>query len=233
MNPKLRVGQDVHEFEVLTTIQQRWNLPPEFNIAYFEPKDWSDLGSMEGAGAELQQIRRSMMVAVPKQTNLANVLTHVDALAYHFRRAMIVANEKIGLRPVEIDFAVSGFDDVMRAVAYRLIELGQMYPQAPQTMAADFDFGAIYQAWLDDSAMVSGKVHTYEHDGQQFSVQVIYNAYGRFGLAVSPAHEDDTHYVFDPSLACPAADYMRSLCGAVAERLLSAYQRGLGGTPSA
>jgi hypothetical protein len=118
---------------------------------------------------------------------------------------------------VEIDFAVAGFQDVLQAAAYRLIQLVQIYRAEPGQIAEKFDFSAIYQNWLDDSVRISTTVHLYQQGETEFKVRVLNNIYGRVGLEVEVAGEK--HYVLDMGLACPAASYMRGLGGEVAQRL--------------
>ena len=141
----------------------------------------------------------------------------VDEIAQLFRQELTVANQQIGLRSVEVDFAVSGFYDVMQAVAYRLLELTHLHRQNLETVVNQFDFLTIYQTWLDDSVRVSGVAHNFQHNDRHFKVRVIYNIYGHVGLEVEFAGE--IYYVADMSLACPASNYMQELCGAVAQAL--------------
>ena len=83
-----------------------------------------------------------------------------------------------------------------------------------------FNYAAIYNGWLDDSVEVSGVTHEYVSGEKQFAVRVIYFAYGRVGLEVRV--NDETHYVVDTSLACPAASFMKELCGEVGEKMCQA-----------
>jgi hypothetical protein len=104
----------------------------------------------------------------------------------------------------------------MQAVVYKVVQIAH-HPD--QTMA-DFVFDTIYQQWLDDSVQLATKQYRYIHEGRQFELFVVNNAYGRVGMEV---HIEGTcTYVLDTSLACPAANYMKDLCRDVTEALLEA-----------
>jgi hypothetical protein len=177
----------------------QFNLPPEFKVSLFEPKDYAGLGSIERAGTELNSVRRAVLDAIPpritQQTLLADVLPNLER---GFEAQLYAINAQVGLKDAEIGFAVSGFSDVCRAWSYA-------YLRAHIAKSAPPDFNSIYADWLNDSIRVSQTRHPY----QSWQVQVLTHAYGRFGLIV---HMDkETHYLYDPSLACPAEGYMQTL----------------------
>ena len=189
-------------------------------MAHFESKEWAGLGSLEGAGPALATVRQHVIQAVPPQVTLTALLSVVDDLSDVFNRELEGANVQVGLRPVEVDFAVSGFNDVLQAVAYRLVELYHSHSDDLAQLSQNFDFADIYQSWLNNSVQVSTTTHVYEHGDTQFNVRIIYNIYGHVGLEVTVAHE--LYHIMDMSLACPASSYMYDLCNHVAQALCRA-----------
>ncbi len=218
---KLQIGGVRREFVPLPALSQQWGLPDEFCIAHFEPKDWQGLGSLDGAGKALEKVKQQVLRATPRRLTANSLPGWVEPLTGVFRRALVGANEEVGLRESEIDFAVAGFRAITQAVADHLIRLSYANRADPGLIRSQYDYAAIYRAWLDESVEVSGMTHAYTHNGARFDVRVIYYAYGRVGLEVRPAG-GETYYVADLALACPAASYMQELCGAVGERLCEA-----------
>lgn len=212
-----------HKNQAFVPIQKfrvQFGLPDTFRMDHFEAKEWAGLGSTEGSGAILAAMRRRIIQAVPSQITIQTLMPAVDEIAQRFRQELTVANQQIGLRSVEIDFAVSGFYDVLQAAAYRLLELTHLHHQNLAAVVDHFDFLSVYQAWLNDSVRVSGVAHNFQHNGRHFKVRVIYNVYGHVGLEVEFAGE--IYYVADMSLACPATSYMQELYVAVAQALSKA-----------
>jgi hypothetical protein len=81
-------------------------------------------------------------------------------------------------------------------------------------------FGQIYGEWLDSSVRIFGEIYEYTHAGQTWQIRLVAHAYGRAGLILDTGAE--THYVYDPSLGCPAEGYMASLLSEVAGRIIAA-----------
>jgi hypothetical protein len=151
-------------------------------------------------------------------------------LAELFRQQLEAINPQIGLRPAEIDFAVAGFQDVLQAAGYHLLQLAHTHRHNPALIGQHLDFAGIHQTWLDESVRVSATVHSYQNEVNQFQVRVIYYAYGRVGLEVTVS-AGDCFYVTDSSLACPASGFMESLEEQVAQVLVQAFVRGLAMPP--
>ncbi|GAB4413754.1 MAG: hypothetical protein Fur0044_08210 [Anaerolineae bacterium] len=217
---QLTIDGQRQNFISLPTFRSQWGLPPEFALAHFEPKEWQGLGSLDGSREALPIVRQRVLAAIPQAVHLTELIPQVQALTDCFHRELAAINPQIGLREVEVEFAVAGFADVMQSVAYNLIQLSHTYRHDPAQIKNHFDFSALYQNWLDASVRVSATIHTYLHQDVAYQIQIIYNAYGRVGLKVAAAGE--VYYVFDPALACPAANYMLDLCGAVAQALCAA-----------
>lgn len=190
-------------------------LPPEFGVAWFEPKDYGGLGSIDGveAGAALNKLRAVVLVAIPPQIALADLVSTAEALTHVFRTQMYAINGVVNLEPVEIEFAAAGFADVTQNYAYALLRARLSHGEPPPFMA-------IYGAWLESSARVATTAHVYAHGGAVWRAQVVSHAYGRAGLVVERG--DAVDYVADGVLACPADGFMATLLREVCEGMLDA-----------
>lgn len=217
---QLAIDGQRQTFIPLAAFRNQRGLPPEFAVAYFEPKEWQGLGSLDGSGPALPLVRQRVLAAIPPTVLLTELIFQAQALTDCFQRELTAINFQIGLREVEVEFAVAGFADVMQSVAYTLIQLSHTHQHNPAQIKEQFDFSSLYQNWLDASARVSALPRPYLHEGVSCQVQIVYNAYGRIGLKVTIA--DEVYYVFDPALACPAANYMFDLCSAAAQALCDA-----------
>ena len=217
---QLKIDGQPHTFMPLSAFRQQWGLPEEFNLAYFEPKDWQGLGTLDGSGRALAMLRQHMLEAVPGSITLAELIFQVRTLTDRFHAELTAVNSQIGLREVEVEFAVAGFADVLQSAAYQLMQLSHTYRHDPSQIQAHFDFSDIYQNWLDASGRISAATQMYTYRDVKYQVQVIYNPYGRVGLKVEAAGE--VYYVVDLALACPALHYMQDLCAAIAQALCAA-----------
>ena len=207
------------QLQTLTDIKDfraQFDLPPHFGVAHFEPKDYTGLGSIERAGAALNAIRLQVLAAIPQQLGLIQLLPLADLLSVLFRETLYSINDTVGLRDDEVEFAVAGFEDVLRAVAYALLA-------ARASDGRLVDFNAIYFGWLGDSVRVSGRVHRFDHTVKPLHVQVINTAYGRVGLIVDIG--DARHYVRDGMLTCPAEGFMVVLLRDVAAAIMRLCER--------
>jgi hypothetical protein len=183
------------------------DLPPEFKVSLFEPKDYVGLGSIERAGTELNTVRRALLDSIPQNITSESLLSTVlPSLERLFEDQLYTINEQVGLKDAEIGFAVSGFSDVCRAWSYA-------YLRARIDKSGTPDFNVVYADWLNSSIRVSQTRHPY----RAWQVQVLTHAYGRFGLIIHTA--TDTHYLYDPSLACPAEGYMLNLLSEVLQHI--------------
>jgi hypothetical protein len=202
-----------HTFTPMREYRAQHGLPPEFGVALFEPKDYRDLGSIEGveAGAALNSVRAAVLAALPPALTPDMLLTTPALLTEVFRAQLYAINRIVGLREVEVEFAVAGFADVVQNYAYALV-------RARLGGAAPPDFWAVYGAWLESSARVAYTEHEYAHahSCEVWRVQVVSHAYGRAGLVVERGSAD-ADYVVDGALACPADGFMagllREVCG--------------------
>lgn len=216
----LTIEGQQRELTDIRTFRALHGLPADFGVAYFEPKDYTGLGSIEGAGAVLNQVRDAVLdylddAGLPDRgaaAHVSSLMVFLPRLAGFFRDRLRDINDQVRLRDVEIDYAVSGFDDVNHRLLYALAQ-AQITRTPPPT------FEAVYQSWLDDSCRVSSTVHKYPHRGMVWHIQIINHAYGRVGLVVQRG--DHTEYISDAALACPAEGFMYKLLAAVAEQITS------------
>jgi hypothetical protein len=183
----------------VTDFRAQYHLPESFGVNHFEPKDYTGLARLDAAGDALHQLKTRLLSRIPDTLSLPDLLSLVDSLQQHFETELRAINDRVGLREPEIDFAVAGFGDVLRMWTYRVI--------AWQTGNTDTpDFAAIYQTWLNDSTRLSQQQHEYEHQGDVWQVQILNDVYGRIGLRIDMLQQ--TVYVQDNNLACPAAGFM-------------------------
>ena len=187
-----------------------YDLPPEFSVAYFQPKSYDGLGSIEGAGAALNSVRDATIAAIPAVIKPSALLGLIPDLQTFFINQLYAINPQVQLKDVEIEFAAAGFGNVVSAFAYALLRSHLSGDPAP-------DFDVVYQAWLDSSTRIASNVIEYTHADQVWGIQVLADAYGRLGLLV--ALPDQTVVVHDAVLACPAAGFMagllREVCGKI------------------
>jgi hypothetical protein len=215
----LTIEGQPREFISLKSFRAERGLPAEFDVDYFERKIWVGLGSMNSVHATrgLEMMKQEVLKSVPASLKPKDLLRAVDELAQIFRSYFEESNRHIGLKPEEVDFAVSGFLNVMRDVAYELLRLHQLYRGDLNRIRDAFDFDSVYQHWLDSSTRISAMTHIYVHGEHPLKVRVIYNVYGRVGLEVRD--EGQVFYLEDMSLACPASNYMGGLCEETTEKL--------------
>ena len=194
-------------FVPIKAFRETYHLTPEFGVSLFEPKDYSGLGRIDQAGADLNAVRAAVLAAIPLTLSLQQWLTFIPELTRRFTDQLYAINPRVKLHDVEIEFAAAGFADVCQAVVYALLRTRDL--SAPP-------FEAIYGDWLDQTARVSQTVHPY-HD---WRVQIVTHAYGRAGLIVQM--DSETAYVQDSALGCPAEGYMAALLAEVAAQIMRA-----------
>ena len=206
---QLVIAGQRRDFIPIKDFRAEHGLPPEFGVAWFESKDYTGLGRIDRAGTELNTVRQAVLDAIPAHLPLQAWMAFVPELTRLFERKLYEINPQVGLKDVEVEFAVAGFADVCQALVYA-------GPRGGSTP----DFRQLYADWLNSSARVFGEVYAYEHRGQRWQVRIATHAYGRAGLIVDTG--EVTHYVHDPALGCPAEGFMASLLHEVASRLLAA-----------
>ena len=206
------------EFIELSTFRQEQNLPDDFSLAMFDPKDYTDLGIIDHIGAEaLNELREIMIENLPEQLTLSEYRTFLEQYQFLFRVRLHEANAQIGLRQAELDFAESGFADVNQLWMYALIRTRTTQAESPSFMN-------VYHQWFNDSIHLSGNHFTYTHEGQVWHIQVVHSVYGRIGLYIQTEDAEDYVYVYDPVYACPAEGFMTQLLTQVSEHLAKVLQ---------
>ncbi|MDX1992482.1 MAG: hypothetical protein SF029_08835 [bacterium] len=193
-------------------------LPADFGLAHFEPKDYTGLGSVEDAGEALNQVRATLMEVVghgKEPITPAALLDLPAAVGVVFRAELVRINDRVGLRQMEIDFAVAGLEDVLRSVGFALA-------RAKATRTAPPLFADLYADWLNASVRVSVRVHEIDHRGERWQVRIFNTAYGRAGLIVT-LPDGTTAYVRDAALACPVEGYMGTLLRDLAEGITAGF----------
>lgn len=208
---RLLINSKHHDFIDLKTFRADHDLPPEFGAALFEPKDYTGLGSIEGAGAALNTLKQAILDALPTSATLAQWMAFIPELTRLFEAQLYAINTQVGLRQVEVEFAVAGFADMCQAVVFARMRA--------RSYGGALDFEQIYAEWLNNTVRVSKHIHTYTHCGQTWQVQMVNHIYGRVGLRLQTGVA--VYYVHDSSLACPAEKYMAGLLREVAVRILN------------
>ncbi len=200
---RLTIDGSPRAFTPIKAFRAAHNLPPDFGVALFEPKDYAGLGRIDHAGAELNSLRAAVIAALPSRTTPAQWISFIPQLTRRFTDQLYAINTQVKLRDVEIEFAAAGFADVCQALGYALFQ-----PTMPP-------FEAIYGRWLDETTRISQTVHHYG----DWRVQIVTHAYGRAGLIVYAG--DETYYVQDAALGCPAEGFMAALLAEVAAHILA------------
>lgn len=194
-------------FIPIKTFRDTYQLPSDFSVAFFEPKDFTGLAVMDKAGTILQELRQALLEAIPDKITMNELLSCVDTLREMFRAGLYGSNQLIGLKPEEVDFAVSGFGDMLTHWAYALI-------QSRETQA---DFNHVYHQWVQNSLRITQTIHNYEHHNEQWQIQIVNHVYGRMGLMVKMLTTEI--YVLDGIYACPAQGYMQNLLTELGEKI--------------
>jgi len=198
------------EFVPIKVFRAAHGLALEFSVALFEPKDYDGLGRIDRAGSELNDVRRAILDALPERLSINAWLAFLPTLESLFRDKLVEINAQVGLREVEIDFAVAGFGDVCRALLYALLRARAENRPAPS-------FAQVYADWLNSTLRVSQTIHRYDHHGEAWQIQIITHAYGRVGMLVQEGAQ--RYYVQDGVYGCPAEGYMAALLTDIAAHI--------------
>lgn len=209
---KLLIENELHEFIPIQHFREHFDLTHEFGVSLFAPKDFTGLGRIDNAGVELNTIRAAVLDAIPTALPLSEWLDYLPHLTRLFQNKLDEINPAIGLKTVEIDYAVNGFTDVCQAVIYTMIRCRAQKTDMPP-------FYSIHGEWLNGTVQVQPTVHHYIHRGEMWAVQVVIHAYGRAGLIVWT--DAQTYYVHDNALGCPAEGFMAALLTETALRMIA------------
>lgn len=201
-----------YDFISIKEFRAAHQLPTTFNITLFESKDYAGLGRIDAAGAALNQLRTAVIAALPERLLPLNWLSVLPDITLIFETQLYQINDQVGLRDVEIEFAVAGFSDALQAYAYAFAYANTTHTPLP-------DFQTVYAEWLNGTIKIFTQQHSYLLDGESCTIQVIAHAYGRIGLLIRAAA---TYAVYDPLLACPAEGFMTTLLTEIAAHMRQA-----------
>lgn len=210
---KLMIDERVCDFVSIKDFRAQHHLDANFGVALFEPKDYAGLGRVDAAGVHLNAIRSSIIAALPAEMPLHGWIEFLPRLASLFRNRLHDINAEVGLKDVEIDYAVAGFSDVCNAMVYAVLRGRAAGEPAPA-------FFQVYSDWLNSTVKIASSVHSYIHEEEVWRVQIVNHAYGRVGLVA--ASSKGTYYVQDGRLSCPAEGFMLTLLSEVAECIIGA-----------
>jgi hypothetical protein len=181
--------------------REQYNVP-QFGIALIEPKDFEGLARLDESGNALKRLRQTIIDAIPESLVYTDLPDFIRRLSALFRIKLYEINDSIGLKPVEMDFASAGFEDVCQAFGYALIQAKAAGSRPP-------DFDVIYRQWLEESVRISTAEHVYQHGETQWKIHALSNAYGRIGLIIHMP--EATVCVVDSAYTCPAEAFMAAL----------------------
>ncbi|MBI1279077.1 MAG: hypothetical protein GC179_13195 [Anaerolineaceae bacterium] len=190
-----------YDFMPIRDFRAIHQLPATFNISLFESKDYTGLGRIDAAGAALHQLHDAVIAALPAKALPLDWLSLLPDVTHSFETQLYQINDQIGLRDVEIEFAVAGFSDALQAYAYAFVYAHSTHTPLP-------DFISVYSEWLNGTVKAFAQEHTYIVGDESCTVQVVAHAYGRIGLLI---HASQTYAIYDPALACPAEGFMTQL----------------------
>lgn len=199
---RLKIDQDIQQFIDIRVFRNQHNLPENFGVSQFERKSYEGLGTIQGSGEALRQMRQIFVAALPAYTTPVEWLLAQSDIQGSFLTSLLSINDQVGLREPEIDFAVAGFVNVYSQWVYTLIHAASS-GKPPKA------FQQVYQDWLFETIRVANQCYVYNHQDKTWEVQLISHVYGRVGLKIQQG--DDVVYVYDHSLACPAEHFMEGL----------------------
>jgi hypothetical protein len=192
-----------------------YSLPPDFGVNWFTPKDYTGLGRIDGAGDELEGVASALLASIPNEPPTSWMGFTVE-LQQTFHKLLWDINPKVGLRRSEVEYAVVGLGEVCQSFVHTAMK-ERMSGRALPT------FERVYQDWLNRTTRTSERIFPYPYRGRTWGVRIIQYAYGRIGLVVDT--EEQTYYVRDFALACPAEGFMAGLLQAVVTRLAALLER--------
>lgn len=212
---KLRIHDLDHEFIPLKDFRATHQLPDTFNINQFEPKNYEGLGSLDTAGTAMNEVREHVLQLIPDKIAFPELLRFIDHIQLQFQTDLFNINSAIALKDVEVEFAVAGFGDVLRAMMYAMIPAKASKEPMPS-------FDSMYYGWINDGIRVSQQIHTYPHNETDWKIQVVNHVYGRAGLQITI--NDEVVYVADGSHLCPAEGFMYTLLKDASKKIWSALK---------
>src|SRR5215468_10465901 len=109
----LTINGEAHQLVPIKDFRLAFDLPPEFGVALFELKDYAGLGRIDRAGADLNNVRAALLDALPDHMTAPGWLTFLPDYARFFESKLYEINAQVGLKDVEIEFAVAGLSDVL------------------------------------------------------------------------------------------------------------------------
>lgn len=211
---KITLNGNAYPLIEIQDFRQQFSLGPEFGIAQFEAKDFTGLARIDHASGALNELRATVYQAIPSQLAPADVIDFLGRLSHLFRVKLYEVNPSIQLKPVEIDFAAAGFEDVCQALGY-----AWMRSVATRTQV---DFAAVYQTWLDGTTRIASASYLYPIGATTWQIRVLNTAYGRIGLEIQM--DQAIYYVRDTAYGCPAEGFMAALLAGVAARVQASLQ---------
>jgi hypothetical protein len=198
------------EFLPIGEFRAQHALPHDFGIGLFMRHGGQ--GRMDNNA--LTRIKADMLQAVHPTHGWMALTLELQLL---FRAKLLENRPFIGLSTSEINYAVVGLGQVCQAYVHAMYTARMSGQPAPP-------FDPVYNDWLNHTVQVARAVFTYPHKGKLWSIRPIKHAYGLMGMVVKTP--DDTYYVYDAGISCPAQHYMAVLLRDVTARMAEEGQVG-------
>jgi len=199
-----------HNLTPIRKFRADYHLSDTFGLSLFEPKNFEGLANLEGSGEALDVLKDAIIHALPPRLTTLPTFDFLEHIVRLFENTLNAVNPLIGLRDVEIGYAVSGFSDILNSWLYDAI-------RATQTHIAPTPFDVVYADWLANSGRRSEKMYTYSYQDDEWKIRFLYNAYGRVGFQVDMSTQ--TTYVQDTIYICPAEGFIHQLTRDMVKKL--------------
>ncbi len=175
------------------------------------------------ASTLLAELQARLVHAIPATVSEARLPEVPDAIAAVFRSELTALSTTLALSMEEIDTAVLDLHDLLMPAVYRLVDLTHRYPGQPEAVSREFDMADVIQNFLNESTFVGTQTYTGATAGAPagWSIQVVYDHFGPFGLLVTTGEE--TACVLDRTGSSPSAVLLPQLALTLGEAMGRRY----------
>jgi len=102
----LQIDGALHRFIPIKQFRAEQALPDRFGVDAFTPKDWTELGRLDSAGTELNELRVVLLASLPSHLTPTGWMNQLPDYVRQFDNGLRGLNAQVGLRESEIEFAV-------------------------------------------------------------------------------------------------------------------------------
>lgn len=203
-------------FMAVEQFRQLHHLPDDFGVSRFgwiQPPAHKRLAHVRD---QFRELRDAVMRIVLHGNTSPDWMSFGLKLELVFRQRLLALSPVLELSPFEVDHFAGCFGDLCRSYIYYCLCARESQVSIPL-------FQAVYVEWLSKTTWISPMVQSYWHEGQQWRIQVITNAFGHAGLIIQA--ESETYFVEHVVEHNPTYRFVISLAVEVAARLGSAISR--------